>query len=105
ESRRRHTRLVSDWSSDVCSSDLVERDLDLRDAARRRRNADQIELAEELVVHSHLALALEDADGHRRLVVGGGREDLALAGRDGRSEERRVGKEGRWRGWADEGRE
>src|SRR5438093_852140 len=23
-SRRRHTRLVSDWSSDVCSSDLVE---------------------------------------------------------------------------------
>src|SRR5262249_58806424 len=22
ESRRRHTRLVSDWSSDVCSSDL-----------------------------------------------------------------------------------
>src|SRR5437016_7178194 len=24
-SRRRHTRLVSDWSSDVCSSDLVYR--------------------------------------------------------------------------------
>jgi len=24
-SRRRHTRLVSDWSSDVCSSDLLER--------------------------------------------------------------------------------
>src|SRR5258706_12011464 len=24
-SRRRHTRLVSDWSSDVCSSDLEER--------------------------------------------------------------------------------
>src|ERR1019366_9299207 len=24
-SRRRHTRLVSDWSSDVCSSDLGER--------------------------------------------------------------------------------
>src|SRR5258706_1054698 len=23
-SRRRHTRLVSDWSSDVCSSDLIE---------------------------------------------------------------------------------
>src|SRR5258706_4863866 len=23
-SRRRHTRLVSDWSSDVCSSDLLE---------------------------------------------------------------------------------
>src|SRR5438046_3723521 len=25
-SRRRHTRLVSDWSSDVCSSDLVQVD-------------------------------------------------------------------------------
>src|SRR5438046_2171553 len=25
-SRRRHTRLVSDWSSDVCSSDLGGRD-------------------------------------------------------------------------------
>src|ERR1019366_10554830 len=24
-SRSRHTRLVSDWSSDVCSSDLLER--------------------------------------------------------------------------------
>src|SRR3989339_36529 len=24
-SRRRHTRLVSDWSSDVCSSDLMRR--------------------------------------------------------------------------------
>src|ERR1039458_10600927 len=24
-SRRRHTRCLSDWSSDVCSSDLIER--------------------------------------------------------------------------------
>src|SRR5262249_59005924 len=32
-SRRRHTRLVSDWSSDVCSSDLVER---ARSASSRR---------------------------------------------------------------------
>src|SRR5437016_11108274 len=30
-SRRRHTRLVSDWSSDVCSSDLITR-LHLADA-------------------------------------------------------------------------
>src|SRR5437016_11570718 len=27
-SRRRHTRLVSDWSSDVCSSDLIDVDVD-----------------------------------------------------------------------------
>src|SRR5215213_11566300 len=31
-SRRRHTRLVSDWSSDVCSSELLDdRDLEERD--------------------------------------------------------------------------
>src|SRR5262249_58514432 len=29
-SRRRHTRLVSDWSSDVCSSDLGPEVIDLR---------------------------------------------------------------------------
>src|SRR5262249_4128253 len=61
----------------------VEGDLDLRYAARGGRDTDQVELPEELVVAGHLALTLEDADGHRRLVVGGGREDLALARRDG----------------------
>ena len=35
-----------------------------------------------LVVGRHLALALEDADGHGVLVVLGGREHLALLGRD-----------------------
>src|SRR3546814_3405348 len=69
----------------------VEGHLDLRHAARRRRNADEVELAEQLVVCRHLALALKDADRHRRLIVVGGRIDLALLGRDGgvavRSEE------------------
>src|SRR5256886_3292855 len=31
-SRRRHTRFDCDWSSDVCSSDLVEKTLYLRQA-------------------------------------------------------------------------
>src|SRR5262249_59036020 len=35
-SRRRHTRLVSDWSSDVCSSDLT---LLVREVDHRARNA------------------------------------------------------------------
>ncbi|EPY02026.1 putative NAD-specific glutamate dehydrogenase [Magnetospirillum fulvum MGU-K5] len=61
----------------------VEGDLDLRHAARRGGNTDQIELTQHLVVGSHLALALEDADGDGGLVVLGGREHLALAGRDG----------------------
>src|SRR5438093_6695967 len=36
-SRRRHTRLVSDWSSDVCSSDLVR--FSLKSARELIRNA------------------------------------------------------------------
>ena len=60
----------------------VERDLDLRHASRRRRNADQVELAEHLVVSRHFALALEHADGDRVLIVLGSREDLTLLGRE-----------------------
>src|SRR4051794_232200 len=62
----------------------VEADLDLRDAAGRRRDAGQLELAERLVVGRHLALALQDVDLHGRLVVLGRREDLGLTGRDRR---------------------
>ena len=61
----------------------VEGDLDLGHAARGRRDAVEDELAQRLVVGGHLALALEDVDLHLRLVVGGGREDLALGRRDG----------------------
>ncbi|EJU09885.1 putative NAD-specific glutamate dehydrogenase [Sphingomonas sp. LH128] len=62
----------------------VEGHLDLRDAATRRRDADEVELAEQLVVLRHLALALEHADRYRLLVVLGGRVDLALLSRDRR---------------------
>jgi hypothetical protein len=61
----------------------VEGDLDLRQAARRRRNAFQVELAQQLVAAGHLALALVDLDGHGRLVVVGGGEGLRELGRDG----------------------
>ena len=44
----------------------VERDLDLRHAAGRGRDAHQVELAEGPVVPGHLALALQDVDLHRR---------------------------------------
>ena len=60
----------------------VEGDLDLRDAARRGRDAGQLEHAELLVVRGDLALALEHLDLHRRLVVIGGGEDLRALGRD-----------------------
>ena len=68
-SRRRHTRLVSDWSSDVCSSDLP--------GASIMPGVLQIE-------------AMAQAAGIL------GMETLGLAG-SGRSEERRVGKECRSR--------
>ena len=61
----------------------VERDLDLRDAARSRSEPGQLEHAELLVVRGDLALALEDLDLHRRLVVVSGGEDLRALGRDG----------------------
>ncbi len=62
----------------------VEGDLDLRYAAGRRRQVDELELAQRLVVHGHVALALEDVDLDRRLVVVGGGEDLGALGRDRR---------------------
>src|SRR5204862_5995100 len=70
-SRRRHTRSLRDWSSDVCSSDL--RTPARQDAAQRagvlEERRDQHEQARER---------------HERL----------------RSEERRVGKEWRTRRWS-----
>src|SRR5206468_8622875 len=69
-SRRRHTRSDRDWSSDVCSSDLVE-DLLASDHAPSV-GCQQVQQA-----------LLEAGQVQRR----------------GRSEERRVGKECRSRGW------
>ena len=51
-------------------------------AARRGRQAGQLEVAERLVLRPHLALTLGDLDLDRRLVVVGGREDLRALRRD-----------------------
>src|SRR5205814_7003970 len=91
-SRRRHTRCLSDWSSDVCSSDLevaadgeavlvvVERegeDPGGRAAADRRR---------------------EDLPAQAPVVGAEYARLRGAAGPEPRSEERRVGKEGGSRG-------
>ena len=60
----------------------LEGDLDLRNTARGGRNTGELELAEEVVVLSEGTFTLKDLDQDGRLVVGGGGEDLALAGRD-----------------------
>src|SRR5947199_7959475 len=72
-SRRRHTRCLSDWSSDVCSSDLIV-----------RREA-------------RITQTLSDHDRRMVLLVFRSLELHKLLER--RSEERRVGKECRSR-WA-----
>src|SRR5204863_3993377 len=76
-SRRRHTRSLRDWSSDVCSSDLVVKDdstAELRPVGIGQSHGDLV------VVESGLKAG-------ERVVV------------NGRSEERRVGKECRSRWW------
>src|SRR3712207_7311657 len=86
-SRRRHTRYWRDWSSDVCSSDLdparqAAPRLDGRPGADRRRHR-----ADEGGVRPSLP-----PDAARRLPQQRQRQD-----HQGRSEERRVGKECRSR--------
>src|SRR5688500_20247111 len=92
-SRRRHTRLQGDWSSDVCSSDLF-------------RKCTGIESETETIEYKE---ATKDGKMIIRKVPGAMKwSDITLERRvDGskalRSEERRVGKEGRSRrataGW------
>src|SRR5262245_62219466 len=89
-SRRRHTRCLSDWSSDVCSSDL-----------HRQPGAVQLHLPVpgESVELDGTRLTVTELDGRRvsRVKV----SDTGTPGKSkGRSEERRVGKEWRARGSA-----
>src|SRR5438093_11358646 len=69
--RRRHTRLVSDWSSDVCSSDLSD---------ERYR--------------AWVYLGVTEGAATPIFLLNPGRETIIEEG-ETRSEERRVGKEGR----------
>src|SRR5207248_8961699 len=91
-SRRRHTRSYGDWSSDVCSSDLVRQDHPALGVG-----VDDLD--------QRALVRLEDVAGLVRRAAGqvlGGREDpddvhrqLDVRCKLERSEERRVGKE--WR--------
>src|SRR5690348_17781814 len=84
-SRRRHTRWTGDWSSDVCSSDLVFRSCRLCELQVQFPNcpADCLQVG-----HPHLLVFAGDDDAVRPCF-----ECL----HDTRSEERRVGKECRSR--------
>src|SRR5256885_13045820 len=87
-SRRRHTRLQGDWSSDVCSSDLAAGALGRIGRAAKEAAPDIITLLEQ---QNRLASA---GGTWTSSVRAGGRS--SATGRN-RSEERRVGKECRSR--------
>src|SRR2546428_13986368 len=82
-SRRRHTRSDRDWSSDVCSSDLRPLSWAIASASRPP-GPERAPAAAAKCCHSRAA--------------GGGSK---AAGTHTRSEERRVGEEGRSRGSPD----
>src|SRR5690606_40926149 len=82
-SRRRHTVFSRDWSSDVCSSDLVQRELVVARGERLVEDCREI------------AAGADIGRGDDRVAVADlqRRVRLAAAG-DDRSEERRVGEGG-----------
>src|SRR5437762_14208184 len=83
-SRRRHTSYIGDWSSDVCSSDLPER---VRSAHAAREHP--------LPSRSPDRPLLTSSRRRGADLTGPPRPRCAAKGE--RSEERRVGKEGRAR--------
>src|SRR5262249_57978006 len=86
-SRRRHTRLVSDWSSDVCSSDLAST-TQISSQLKEAKKASY-----ELRTTAERLLAMTRGSGHHwqshSRSLNEAREHV---NRLGRSEERRVGK-------------
>src|SRR5207245_8804759 len=99
----RHTRCYRDWSSDVCSSDLIEAD-PLPVAGRYAINDAKLRQSGGTVADDPMpagAAERREAGEFRAVRV----EDRRAAGLQKiteqalRSEERRVGKESRPRGW------
>src|SRR5690606_41092727 len=92
-SRRRHTRFSRDWSSDVCSSDLIRALHQLDQAGSRVFRAAEFAVALIIAEMLNLRKILFPAFPYFLLHAG-----INDARRDRRSEERRVGKESRARG-------
>src|SRR5205814_6036173 len=92
-SRRRHTRCLSDWSSDVCSSDLalVKPMFELHAPAPPPNPERAVQLACDAIARTWTPRACMRSPAAAV-------EFFVWATR---SEERRVGKECRWRWWED----
>src|SRR5256885_5122700 len=87
-SRRRHTRLQGDWSSDVCSSDLAAETLKAEIEAMNVRA---------LGTQCDVAQTNDAAEMVKQTKDAFGRIDFLVNNAGIRSEERRVGKECRSR--------
>src|SRR5215467_15967521 len=75
-SRRRHTRLQGDWSSDVCSSDLVDEPAE---------HAKQLAYVVEMQAGCRLVQHVDRPASGPALKLGGQLDPLRLAARQGRS--------------------
>src|SRR5205085_6453603 len=84
-SRRRHTRFDCDWSSDVCSSDLL---LELADGPLKPEAAADVALGAMLRAYAFDRYKTKRKEGEE--IPAKARVTLGVADR---SEERRVGKE------------
>src|SRR5205814_6007278 len=93
-SRRRHTRCLSDWSSDVCSSDLKELLYSHAEIAKFRRDRGAIDQRRTLRNTRITTFGRDFGTANAEYVPHGSDR----VGRQSRSEERRVGKEcgSRW---------
>src|SRR5256885_17230410 len=90
-SRRRHTRLQGDWSSDVCSSDLLDDQEPLGHRALRQHVANV----------AGIGACAPDLLSHIIRLDQPWRGPAFPPRRGQRSEEGRVGEKGRFRGWPD----
>src|SRR5439155_16586709 len=94
-SRRRHTRWPRDWSSDVCSSDLLELDHGLWQLTGLQVTAGSNTIPTATVtLKDHNGETIQQGADMVMVKPAGPYLDIISAVR---SEERRVGKEGRYR--------
>src|SRR5699024_12213973 len=98
---RRHTRSKRDWSSDVCSSDLLHRAVGDRrktGGAWGKSDDEVLAAAREWATLADAGAASEATGGRIRGPLREAEEAQEETERAWRSEERRVGKECRSRG-------